>query len=84
MQSLTPETDMRILLMLALALLQSACGSGGAEDAAVPEETAGAEIANDYNKAMDKALDVEALSFEHKDRLDAALQEAQGNKKKEP
>jgi hypothetical protein len=73
---------MKTSLLIALSLVLTACGSGGSDDARQREDTVGTEIANDYNRAMDKARNVENLSFEQKDRLDAALQEAQGTDKK--
>lgn len=75
---------MRISLLLAVASLLVACGAGRNENAKEPEETIGAEIANDYNKAMDKARDIENLSLEAKDRMDAAVEEAQGTRKDKP
>ena len=72
---------MRILLLLALSLAFVGCSSGESDE---PEETVGAEIAAGYNAQMDKARQVEDLSFEHKDRMDAALDEAEGSAKKKP
>lgn len=75
---------MRILLLSVLAMLLVACGVGGDENAKEQEDTVGAEIANDYNKALDKARNVENLSFEAKDRMDAALEQAEGTDKNQP
>jgi hypothetical protein len=60
-----------------VSLALAACGTGGSDDAREREETVGTEIARDYNKAMDKARNVETLSFEQKERTDAALDEAE-------
>ncbi len=75
---------MKISLLLVLSLASVACGSGSSDDVREREETVGTEIANDYNKAMDKARNVENLSFEQKDRMDAALEEAEGDTHKKP
>ena len=65
-------------LMLLASLALVACGSSGddATDEDSSGDTVGAEIAEDYNNAMDKAQNVEVLLQESKDNLDAALDEA--------
>lgn len=75
---------MRISLLSVLAMLLVACGVGGDENAKEQDQTVGAEIANDYNRALDKARNVENLSLEAKDRMDAALEEAEGTDKDRP
>lgn len=75
---------MRISLLSALVTLLVACGVGGDENASEQEETVGAEIANEYNKALDNAHNVENLSFEARDRMDAALEEAEGTDTDQP
>jgi len=72
---------MKTLLLFALSLTFTGCSS---EESDVPEETVGTEIAAGYNAQMEKARQVEDLSFEHKDRMDAALDEAEGSSKKKP
>jgi hypothetical protein len=72
---------MKSLLLLVLSLAFVGCSSGESDER---EETVGAEIAAGYNAQMDKARQVEDLGFEHKDRMDAALDEADGNSKKKP
>ncbi len=72
---------MKTLLLLALSLAFTGCSSGESDER---EETVGTEIAAGYNRQMDKARQVEDLSFEHKDRMDAALDEAEGASKKNP
>jgi hypothetical protein len=72
---------MKMLFLLVLSLAFAGCGSGESDER---EETVGTEIAAGYNAQMDKARQVEDLSFEHKDRMDAALDEADGNSKKKP
>jgi hypothetical protein len=72
---------MKTLLLLALSLAFAGCSSGESDER---EETVGTEIAAGYNAQMDKARQVEDLSFEHKDRMDAALDEAEGNSRKDP
>ena len=72
---------MKTLFLLALSLVLFGCGSGEPDES---EETVGTEIAAGYNAQMEKARQVEDLSFEHKDRMDAALDEAEGSSKKKP
>ena len=73
---------MKILTMLLLALTLIACGSDESADGAteVVEErapTVGKEIADDYNRAMDRAKNVENQVMEQKRKIDAALQQAE-------
>lgn len=68
------ETGMKILTMLAFALTLVACGSDEPEER---EPTIGTEIAEDYNEAMDKAREVENQVMEQKEKIDAALKEAE-------
>ena len=75
---------MNTIPLLALMLALAACGSGNADDSERHDDTVGKEIADDYNRAMDKARNVENLSFEQKDRMDAALDEAEGDTRKKP
>ena len=65
---------MKILTMVAIALALVACGSDEAEEA---EPTVGQEIADDYNRAMDKAREVEDQVMEQKQKIDDALKEAE-------
>jgi len=60
---------MRTLLMAGLLAL-AACSGDNAD-------TVGKEIADDYQEALDKAADVEQQAQEAKDRVDAALDEAE-------
>jgi len=59
---------MRILLLMA-CLAVTAC-SGEKKD------TVGKEIADDYQRTLDEAADVEKQAQEAKERIDAALDEA--------
>jgi len=70
---------MKSLLLLACLTL-AACGSSDNDslDENSSGDTVGAEIAEDFNNAMDKAQNVEALSQESKENLDEALEEANG------
>ena len=75
---------MKILTMLLLALTLVACGSDELADGAteVVEEKApnvGKEIADDYNRAMDRAKNVENQVMEQKQKIDAALKAAEGD-----
>ncbi len=72
---------MKMLLLLALSLAFTGCSSEEPEER---EETVGAEIAAGYNNQMERARQVEDLGFEHKDRMDAALDEAEGTSRKDP
>ena len=65
---------MKTLTMLAFAITLVACGSDEPEER---EPTIGTEIAEDYNRAMDKAREVEQQVMEQKDKIDAALKEAE-------
>lgn len=65
---------MKILTILAFALTLFACGSDESEER---EPTIGTEIAEDYNEAMDKAREVENQVMEQKEKIDAALKEAE-------
>ncbi|GEM_PF-2428323 len=60
---------MRLLLLTGLLALAACSG----ED----QDTAGKEIADDYQQALDRAADVERQAQEAKDRVDAALDEAE-------
>lgn len=73
---------MKVSLLSTILLALAACGSG--PDDAEERETIGAEIARDYNNAMDKARNVETLNLENKDRMDAALEEAEGQSRDKP
>jgi hypothetical protein len=73
---------MRILTVLVLAAMLSACGSEETADnrpAADTERapTVGAEIARDLKDPMDRAKNVEDQVMNQKDRIDAALDDAE-------
>ena len=75
---------MKILTMVELALTLVACGSDESADDAteVAEErapTVGKVIADDYNRAMDRARAVEDQVMEQKRKIDAALNEAEND-----
>ena len=68
---------MKILTMLAVVLTLIAWSS---ENSAEPEErepTVGKEIADDYNRQLDKARAVEDQVMQQKQKIDEALQEAE-------
>ena len=67
---------MRILTMFAIALALLACAADEADEA---EPTVGKEIADDYNRAMDKAREVEDQMMEQKQKIDEALEQAEDN-----
>ncbi len=70
---------MKILTMLALALMLVACGSDKSEEAVEAEPTVGKEIADEYNRALDKARAVEDQAMQQKQKIDEALKQAEGN-----
>ena len=61
---------MKALVVVALSLLMFGCSSDESDSRG---ETIGAEIADDYNEAMDKAEDVEAKLKEQQEELEKAL-----------
>ncbi len=61
---------MRTLVILAIVLVFAGCGGSSDED------TVGKEIADDYNKAMDKARKVEEELKEHAEDIERAIEEA--------
>ena len=76
------EIGMKLLTMLALAMALVACGADQADQADEPveaESTAGKEIADDYNRAMEKARAVEDQAMQQKQKMDEALKAAEGN-----
>lgn len=72
-----------LLVGLVLAVMLVACGESpedkNADDGS--GETIGAEIASDYNTAMDKARNVEDQLLENKTDIDEAVEEADGTVK---
>ncbi len=70
---------MKFLLMLAIALMLVACGSDKSDEAVEAEPTVGKEIADDYNRAMDKARAVEEQAMQQKQKIDEALKQAENN-----
>jgi len=65
---------MKTLTLLAWFMMMFGCSSGDSGDR---EETVGKEIADDYNEAMDKAREIENQMQEQKEKMDAALREAE-------
>ena len=70
---------MKLMTMLAIALTLVACGSDKSDQAVEAEPTVGKEIADDYNRAMDKARAVEEQAMEQKRKIDEALEQAENN-----
>ena len=70
---------MKFITMLAIALTLVACGSDNSEEAVETEPTVGKEIADDYNRALDQARAVEDQAMQQKQKIDEALQQAEGN-----
>ena len=70
---------MKYITMLATALMLVACGSDKSDQAVEAEPTVGKEIADDYNRAMDKARAVEEQAMQQKQKIDEALQQAEDN-----
>jgi len=63
-------------LLLAASLAFVACGGSSGDESSDSDsnDTVGAEIAEDYNKAMDKAKDVERILQEQQKKLDDAVE----------
>ncbi len=70
---------MKILTMLAIAITLVACGSDEATNTEEREPTVGKEIADDYNRQLDKARAVEDQAMQQKQKLDEALEAAENN-----
>ncbi len=68
---------MKILTMLAIALTLVGCGSDEPQEAEEAGPTVGKEIADEYNRAMDKAREVEDQVMEQKRKIDEALRDAE-------
>ncbi len=73
------ENRMKFMTMLAIALMLVACGSDKSDEAVEAEPTVGKEIADDYNRAMDKARAVEEQAMQQKQKIDEALEQAENN-----
>jgi hypothetical protein len=70
---------MKFITTLAIALMLVACGSDKSDEAVEAEPTVGKEIADDYNRAMDKARAVEEQAMQQKQKIDEALEQAENN-----
>ncbi len=70
---------MKFITMLAIALMLVACGSDKLDEAVEAEPTVGKEIADDYNRSMDKARAVEEQAMQQKQKIDEALKQAENN-----
>ena len=70
---------MKFMTMLAIALMLVACGSDESDEVVEAEPTVGKEIADDYNRAMDKARAVEEQAMQQKQKIDEALEQAENN-----
>ena len=70
-------------LVMASSLFFVACGGASDDESAdgAPGDTVGAEIAEGFNKSMDKARDIEDQLQKSKEEIDAALEEAEGGVK---
>ncbi|MDX1404977.1 MAG: hypothetical protein R3192_10575 [Woeseiaceae bacterium] len=66
---------MRFLTILCFVLALTACSS---DQRTEREPTVGKEIADDYNRQMDKARAVEEQAMEQKRKVDEALKAAEG------
>ena len=62
--------------LLAASLAFVACGGSSGDESSERDsnDTVGAEIAEDYNKAMDKAKDIERQLQEQQKKLDDAVE----------
>ena len=70
---------MKVMTMLGIALMLVACGSDKSDEVVEVEPTVGKEIADDYNRAMDKARAVEEQAMQQKQKIDEALEQAENN-----
>ncbi|MDH4072460.1 MAG: hypothetical protein OEV41_05080 [Gammaproteobacteria bacterium] len=70
---------MRIFALALLAVALTGCGSERSEDRREP--TVGGEVANDYNRQMQKAQNVELQLEQQKAAIDAAVEESSGNRR---
>lgn len=63
--------------IVAMCLCLAACGGGESNDAedSAAAKSAGDEIQQQYNEAMDKAAEVEDLMQEQKEEIDAAVED---------
>ena len=66
---------MKAIQLLALGVLLAACGSGEDDE----EKKRGGVIGEAYVESLEEAEAVEDLVLEQKDRVDAALEEAEGD-----
>ena len=69
------------LFLVMFALTLAGCGGGSSSDESDDDGdngTVGAEIAEDYNRQMDKAREVESQLLESKQNIDDALEDAEG------
>ncbi len=70
-----------LVVMLSMGLMLVGCGGDTSDDESTdsaPGDTVGAEIAEDFNKSMDKARDIEEKLQDSKESIDAAVEEADG------
>ncbi len=65
------------LFLVTASLTIAGCG-GDSGDESEDNDTVGAEIAEDYNRQMDKARDIESQLLESKQNIDDALEDAEG------
>lgn len=75
-----------LAILLSMGLLFAGCGGDSSEDESddgAAGDTVGAEIAEDFNRSMDKARDIEEKLQDSKDAMDAAVEEAEGGVKDE-
>jgi len=80
--------DLRLAItltsILSLSLLFAGCGGDSSNDESADSaegDTVGAEIAEDFNKQMDKARDVEKILQDSKEEIDAAVEDTDGGVK---
>lgn len=67
---------MKIIAAMLVAFCLFACSSGESDESRQREDTVGKEIADDYNRAMQKAQDVEIELQYQKQKVEEALREA--------
>lgn len=68
---------MKFLAIVAMAVALAACGSEDRAEPAEHEPTVGKEIADEYNRQLERARAVEDQAMQQKQKIDEALKQAE-------